>query len=134
MRDRQWNGARWWKFDLHTHTPASCDYGRGVEHENLKQITPRDWLLDYMRAEIDCVAITDHNTGAWIDQVKKELRLMENNHPQGFRPLYLFPGVEISVHGGFHLLAIFGCDETTSDIDSLLGSVGYHGGRGSSDS
>ena len=53
-----------------------------------------------MRAEIDCVAITDHNTGAWIDQVKKELSLMENNHPQGFRPLYLFPGVEISVHGG----------------------------------
>ena len=134
MSDRQWNGARWWKFDLHTHTPASYDYGNGPEHERLKQLTPRDWLLDYMRAEIDCVAITDHNTGAWIDQAKNELHLMEENHPQGFRPLYLFPGVEISVNGGIHLLAIFDCDATTSDIDSLLGSVGYKAEKGSSDS
>ena len=134
MSNRQWSGARWWKFDLHTHTPASNDYGKGPEYERLKQLTPRDWLLDYMQAEIDCVAITDHNTGAWIDQVKDELHLMENNHPQGFRPLYLFPGVEISVNGGIHLLAIFDRDKTKSDIDSLLGSVGYKSEKGTSDS
>jgi len=23
-------GARWWKFDFHTHTPASKDYGKGT--------------------------------------------------------------------------------------------------------
>jgi hypothetical protein len=23
-------GSRWWKFDFHTHTPASTDYGRGA--------------------------------------------------------------------------------------------------------
>ena len=25
----KWPGARWWKFDFHTHTPASMDYGKG---------------------------------------------------------------------------------------------------------
>jgi len=129
-----WNGARWWKFDFHTHSPASYDYGRGEEQELLKQRTPREWLLDFMRAEIDCVAITDHNTGSWIDQVKEELNQMENDRPEGFRPIYLFPGVEISVHGGIHLLAILGCDKTTSDIISLLGRVGHPGGGRSSDS
>ena len=30
-RDAGWSypGARWWKFDIHTHTPASADYGKG---------------------------------------------------------------------------------------------------------
>ena len=54
-------GARWWKFDFHTHTPASIDYGMGPDSAQLKKITPEDWLLSYMRAGIDCVAVTDHN-------------------------------------------------------------------------
>jgi hypothetical protein len=50
-----------------------------------------------------------------------------------FRELHLFPGVEISVNGGFHLLAIFDKSATTSDIDSLLGHVQYDGSKGDSD-
>ncbi len=65
MTNWRWNGARWWRFDFHTHTPASCqDYGKGPDQESLLQRTPHEWLLDYMRAGIDCVAITDHNSGA----------------------------------------------------------------------
>jgi Predicted metal-dependent phosphoesterases (PHP family) len=60
-----WNGARWWKFDFHTHTPASKDYGKGPDQAQLGLRTPREWLLDFMRAGIDCVAVTDHNSGAW---------------------------------------------------------------------
>ena len=67
-------GARWWKFDLHTHTPASVDYGKGPDQAALRRITPRDWLLGYMRAGIDCVAITDHNSGAWIDRLQRRWR------------------------------------------------------------
>ena len=26
MNERQFAGARWWKFDFHTHTPASADF------------------------------------------------------------------------------------------------------------
>lgn len=121
-----WPGARWWKFDFHAHTPASHDYGKGAAQETLRQYTPRAWLLDFMRAGVDCVAITDHNTGAWIDRLQAELSRMAEEQLEKFRPLVLFPGVELTVQGGFHLLALF--DPTTTDrarIDHLLGSVGY---------
>jgi predicted metal-dependent phosphoesterase TrpH len=88
-----WSGARWWKFDFHTHTPASDDYGKGPQQASLKQRTPKEWLLDYMRAGIDCVAITDHNSGAWIDQLKSALEELKSEKPEGFRPIHLFPGV-----------------------------------------
>src|SRR5512147_1769847 len=95
----KWSGARWWKFDFHSHTPASDDYGKGLNQAQLKQISPKDWLLNYMRAGVDCVAITDHNSGAWIDVLKQALTELDaENHPE-FRPIYLFPGVEVSVQG-----------------------------------
>ena len=30
-------GARWWRFDFHTHTPASEDYGKGVGQQDLRK-------------------------------------------------------------------------------------------------
>ena len=134
MNEWNWNGARWWKCDFHTHTPASNDYGKGQDQSVVRYRSPREWLLDYMRAGVDCVAITDHNTGAWIDPVKTALDELKSESPEGFRPLHIFPGVEISVSGGVHLLAILACDRTTSDIDSLLGAIGFSSERkGSSD-
>lgn len=128
-----WNGARWWKFDFHSHAPASDDYGKGPHQAQLKGRAPKEWLLDYMRAGIDCVAITDHNSGAGIDHLKKALKELETEKHHDFHPLYLFPGVELSVNGGIHLLAIFNMEKTTSDIDSLLGAVGYANKKGASD-
>lgn len=133
MTEWKWNGSRWWKFDLHAHTPASDDYGRGSDQASLKNRTPREWLLDYMHAGIDCVAITDHNTGAWVDQLKNALSELDSEQPVGYRPFHLFPGVEISVNGGVHLLAILDIGKTTSDIDSLLGAAGFSGTKGSCD-
>jgi hypothetical protein len=128
-----WKGARWWKFDFHTHTPASDDYGKGPQQAQLKQRTPKEWLLDYMRSGIDCVAVTDHNSGAWVDKLKAALAELESEKPDGFRPLWLFPGVEISVNGGIHLLAILDPSKTTSDVDTLLGAVRFGGTKGKSD-
>ena len=127
MNEQQFAGARWWKFDFHTHTPASTDFKDrdGMTHES--------WLKAFMDKEIDCVAITDHNSGEWIDGLKKELAKLEENKPNWYRPLYLFPGVEISANGGVHILAIFGCDKNKGDIDGLLGAVGYSGTKGESD-
>ena len=128
-----WASAKWWKFDFHNHTPASDDYGKGPDQAQHKQISHKDWLLNYMRQGIDCVAVTDHNSGAWIDPLKQALQeLASEGHPD-YRPLYLFPGVEITVQGNIHNLAIFGTDKTTSDIDSLLGAVRYRATKGRSD-
>lgn len=118
-------GARWWKFDFHTHTPASGDYRGG-------EVTPAEWLLAYMRASIDCVAVTDHNSGDWVDRLKSELNaLQEQQHPE-FRRLHLFPGVELTANGGTHVLALFDPSKTSSDVDHLLGAAEYHGDRGGS--
>ena len=126
-------GLKWWKFDFHTHSPASCDYGKGPDQAVLKQRTPREWLMDFMRAGIDCVAVTDHNSGEWIDRLKQELATLDTEKPLGYRPLYLFPGVEISANGGIHILVILGAERTSQDISSLLGAVGYNGKFGHTD-
>lgn len=117
-------GARWWRFDFHTHTPASKDYGKGSNQGELQGRSPREWLLDFMRAEVDCVAITDHNTGAWIDRLKEAYRALEQSRPDDFRPLVLFPGVEITVNGGAHLLALFDPTATGAQVEATLGSAG----------
>ncbi len=128
-----WAGAKWWKFDFHNHTSASDDYGKGPEQAQHKQISHKNWLLNHMRQGIDCVAVTDHNSGAWIDPLKQALQeLASEGHPD-YRPLYLFPGVEITVQGNIHILAIFNPGKTTSDIDSLLGAVKYRATKGKSD-
>ena len=44
-----WAGGKWWKFDFHSHTPSSVDYGK---HADNKQISPQEWLLSYMRASL----------------------------------------------------------------------------------
>lgn len=126
-------GARWWKFDFHTHTPASKDT---PWHQMLGQpdeLTAEQWLKRYMDAGIDCVAVTDHNSGAWIDKLKQAYGEMEIAAPAGFRELHIFPGVEISVYGGFHLLALFDKGASSSHIDTLLGAVEYTGTKGDSD-
>ena len=83
-QDWKWGGARWWKVDFHTHTPASLgDYGRGTDQATLQARSPREWLLDYMRAGIDCVAGTDHNRGEWIDRLKSEVGVLEDRRAEG---------------------------------------------------
>lgn len=137
--DWPYPGSRWWKFDFHTHTPASADTNawrnaKGTERE----VTPQVWLREFMDVGIDCVAVTDHNSGEWIDKLKDAYAAMEQqaangSPPEGFRELTLFPGVEISVNGGFHLIAILDVDATSGDIDSLLGKVDFRGTKGASD-
>ncbi len=127
-------GARWWKFDFHTHTPASADYGKGPDQAALRQISPEDWLLAYMRAEIDGVAVTDHNSGDWADRLEIALATLEAEEHADFRPLTLFPGVEITANGGVHILAILDGTKSGADVAQLLGAVRFRGTRGASDS
>ena len=97
-------GGKWWKFDIHTHTPASDFTSDGHE------ITPEKWLVEHMKKKIDCVAVTDHNSGEWIDRLKDAYQeLKETAHPD-FRQLYIFPSVEISASNNIHILGIFDLD------------------------
>lgn len=123
-------GSRWWKFDFHTHTPASMDWR--ASQEGLI-VSPEDWVLGYMRAGIDCVAVTDHNSGGWVDQVKAAVAALHDKQHEEYRPLTVFPGVEISAHGGIHVLGIFDVSANQTAIAQLLGEVRYRGTHGACD-
>lgn len=122
-----WVGARWWTFDFHTHTPASFDYGRG--DLSAKQITHRDWLLSFINKGIQCVAVTDHNSGEWIGglQVAANILRSEGN------TIHVFPGVEITANSNVHILAIFDPSTTSANIDAIIGAARFRGTRGDSD-
>ena len=120
-------GSRWWKFDFHNHTPASLDY------KGDKTITPRQWLQDYQDKGIQCIVVTDHNTGGWIDKLKAELATLKRDDAATWGAVTLFPGMELSCNGGVHLKVILDPTKGTSDIDAIRGSVGYSGTPGDSD-
>jgi energy-coupling factor transporter ATP-binding protein EcfA2 len=130
MSTHHWKfpGSRWWKFDFHTHTPASSDYGRDPDpavQTSLRQRTHREWLTDFIAAGIECVAITDHNCGDWIDPLKAELAKMRVEGVPGADRLHLFPGAELTISGA-HYLAIFDALATTRTITDLLAVAGYN--------
>ena len=128
--NRNFPGSQWFKFDFHTHTPASKDYD-----EQCIDITPVKWLQCAMESKLDCVAVTDHNSGEWIDVLKAkndELRI-SNNKPDWYKELTIFPGVEITVSDSrsrVHLLAVFDPKESGQTVTSVLGGCGITSGFG----
>lgn len=122
-------GARWWKFDFHTHTPASFDYGK-TDSSLKTSKTAKDWLLDYISNGIECVAVTDHNTGDWIDNLKDAA---ENLRAEG-NSIFVFPGVEITANSNIHVLGIFDPSTTSADISAVIGASKFRGTKGDSDS
>lgn len=121
-------GSRWWKFDFHTHTPASMDYGKG-DRELKDIITPEAWLMEYINNGVECVAVTDHNSGEWIDRLKEaaeNLSLVGHN-------IVVFPGVEITASGNVHVLGIFDPSKNTQSINGVVGAVHYRATYGDSD-
>lgn len=125
-------GATWWKIDFHAHSPRSFDFG-GLEGEaSATVVSVDDWLLAYMRAGVDAIVVTDHNAHDGIDEARAALvRLEETGNPD-FRELVLFPGVELTIDGNYHLLAVFDVSEASEKINGLLHRLDYQGARGSS--
>ena len=69
------------------------------------------------QAGLDGFAVTDHNTGAWIDKVKAVAKTAG---------IVIFPGVEVTVFGGernVHILAIFDPSKGTADVHDFLAQV-----------
>ena len=109
-------GSRWWRFDFHNHTPASDDY----ETSERSSVTPRAWLLAYMQAGVNAVAVTDHNTADWVEPLQRALSELDDERPDGWRPLALYPGAEITASGGIHILALFAPGTPRRVLDGLL--------------
>ncbi|MCX6855630.1 MAG: hypothetical protein NTV80_12090 [Verrucomicrobia bacterium] len=122
-------GARWWKVDFHAHTPESDDYANraGPKKLELKQQTPKDWLIRHMAWGLDAVVVTDHNSTGFIQKLQEAYGAMDQDSAE-FRPLVIFPGFELSVNGGLHLLAVFDPDANLADVSGVITVCGYPAG------
>ena len=108
-----WPGSRWWRVDLHAHTPASHDFKPQADQAN------PDWTqwVEAVRAEgLDAAAITDHNTAAGITELKEAAAGLEDAPA-------LFPGVELTASDGVHLLLLMDPSCTRQHIEDLLTRV-----------
>lgn len=100
-----YKGARWYKCDFHLHTPASLCFKD-------KTVTPGQWINRVKELHLNCVAVTDHNTGEWIDKVKPIAQA---------EGIVVFPGVEITCDTSkIHLLILFDTDKGTQDVNDFL--------------
>lgn len=101
----EYKGSKWFKCDLHLHTPASKCFKD-------KTITPEQWVAAAIEAGLDCVAVTDHNCGAWIDRIKSVADAAG---------IIVFPGVEITCDTSkIHLLVLFEKSATTQIVEDFL--------------
>lgn len=101
----KFKGARWFKCDLHLHTPASPCF------ENTS-VVAKQWVEKAIEEGLDCVAVTDHNTGDWVNAIK------EAAIGTG---LTVFPGVELTCDTSkIHLLIIFDVTKTTNDVNDFI--------------
>lgn len=118
-------GGKWLKMDFHLHTPDSDDYGKGSPNPDYdKSITPEDYLKKCMSEQLDCIAITDHNSFGWISNLRSSLDNLKTNFEQ-FRPLTIFPGIELNVQGNIHVLAIFDHTISIKSLYEIFGKYDY---------
>jgi hypothetical protein len=123
---------KWYKVDLHLHTPGSNDYEE-------PSATYFDWMAKVVEKELDVVAITDHNTVGgiaaiqreieWLTRLERDNRLTdeERNRLQGWRTfadkVLVLPGFEFTATFGFHILGIFPPDTPVRQLEHILLSL-----------
>src|SRR6266545_3233072 len=111
------HGLRRVALDLHVHTPASEDWkGTSVDADRFVEAA--------VAAGLDGLAITDHQTGSAVDDIRKAASA---------RGLVVFPGVElVNLAGskGVHLIVLFDVDTTSADIERFLATVQVVRGTG----
>lgn len=120
---------RWFKADMHLHTPASNDYEE-------PKATYLEWLRKADEKELDIIAITDHNTVAGVAAIRREIewlaRLEEQNRLNDeeqsrlnewrtlANKILVLPGFEFTATFGFHILGIFPPETSVRHLEHVL--------------
>lgn len=106
------NGNRFYKVDLHVHSPGSKDTNWG-------DINAFQFLELFVDKGIHLIAVTDHNSGQRVDTLKKAARTLRKNNK---RDIHVIPGAEISV-SGIHLVILFPDDTASDKIQHFLSRI-----------
>lgn len=118
-------GARFFKADLHVHTPASKDYReKQFGGDPLKDLRYLHILERSKELGLDLIAITDHNTIEGYEKIRELLRAKSTR--EQFRNLGILFGVEITVEAGryVHLTTFFDEQTPLDDVERLLVRIG----------
>ena len=109
----EWPGSRWWRCDLHAHTPSSHDFsGSGVTAAHIVQAASA--------AGLHAIGVTDHNTVASLAELETAAA---RTNPR----LVVFPGTEITSNEGAHLLVLFAPGSSADAVKGYLGDCGIPG-------
>lgn len=103
-------GLKFRQMDLHVHTPASKDF---ID----KTITAQQIVQASIDANLEMIAVTDHNSSEWIDKVVEASKGTS---------LKVFPGVELTCtggQGGIHVIALFEIGSGKAIVDHLLSKL-----------
>ncbi len=127
--EMEFAGSRWFKVDFHCHSPGSDDYPKPEESQDvIYGCTPEEWLLAQMAQEIDCVVLSDHNTGRWLDTARNTLQQLKDRNISGelpnYRDIHIIPAVELTAAGNCHVLGLFDEASTSETISNITGSCG----------
>src|SRR5579884_1392310 len=98
------------KLDLHIHTSFSACYIDHIRPELGRHTAPAEILAAAEQAGLDAIAVTDHNGGEVIDEMRALARGSS---------VTIIPGTEISTRGG-HCLALFDVDTPVDVIRDLM--------------
>lgn len=96
-------GGQWFRANLHVHAKGN---------------TPDAIVEAAHKAGISLLAVTDHNSFAHVADVRSAAVKHSNGR------LAVLSGIEITLHEGAHLIAIFDEDMTEDEQTSFLGAVG----------
>jgi hypothetical protein len=126
------SGPRWYRIDLHLHTPGSSDYQD-------KDATYLDILRRAELRGLDIIAFTDHNTVQGYRRMTEEIERLEflarldRAQPEEKRRLaeyrrlmdkiLVLPGFEFTAMFGFHILGIFAPNTPIRHLEHILLSL-----------
>lgn len=98
-------GTKWYKCDLHLHTPASKCFHDAT-------VTPEQWVKEAIDKGLDFVAVTDHNSAEWVELIQAESLI---------KGLNVFPGVELTCsEAKVHILVLFEIGTNRRAIEDFL--------------
>ena len=103
------------KYDLHIHTPHSVWYVENMHPELNLHTTPADIVAAALDRGLDVLAITDHNSGEYVEQMREAAR---------DTGLTILPGFEISARAG-HVLGLFEVDTPVVVLRDVLAGAGF---------
>ena len=129
---------KFYKVDLHVHTPASKCYKGVKDEEGYWQI-----LKSAVENGVRMIAITDHNTIEGYEtlmrlkdsalqeyrfaqkySVSEQESIIIQEHKNLFDQVAIILGVEITVNPGVHII-VLSDEESKHDLDDLLTDLGY---------